>query len=788
MYGITDNGIVEGLGKTTIKFEFETNDELKRFLNDNKENLIDNYVDVEYTEDTDTKQQRKGNQKTLKGCLRGLGKPPADIFNVSEDKLKTFGFSPTYERLTDYSHLIDSADHTDQLTGYGFDGATLKTLVNVCQKYRYQVAKLADHLKADTPEQSAFNIWHWLHCNVKYNYDTAGKEEIRTPARSWADRDSGVDCDCLSVFTACLLLDMGYSPKFEIVAFSNKPQYSHIFVNLNGMAIDRVLPMFNRRPSLITKTMTMDIPVYQLSGVEDTAIMNGLNGLYTSTLSKIAAGTATKKDRLNFRKTQVLVTLQGADYNAFRLAGLLMPYVTDIDNEGNYYFNNEEIADIAVAGENELIAEELRGADEITLGKLFKKIGKALKKAAKKVASGVKKVAKSTAKAVKTVAKQTAKVTKAAVKSAANAVKATANVVKAGAQAATGKGAKAKATLKKAGQQVKKAVTQPVKAVAKATKEVVKKAVVEPVKTAVKVTVINPTKTIAKGTVKAVKTVAKATGKVLKKALKIAGKVFKVIFVKLNPLTVLMRNSLRMLVAINFLGMATKFNIANLTKDQAIAEGYTEQMWNDAKKAKQRVVKFFTKLGGKEKNIEKAIVNGSKKKAIFKKDYNKNTKIVENGEDDATLSGDESPILTGFDGLGAAGTIGAALASVGAFIGKIWGWIKNIVPKIGKGIVKAGKAVGNAAKKTGNAVKNLTSKLPDGVKQTAKDLINTAKDTALNKLKDKIQSKSEDNLPQEELPQSATKKSNLPLILGITAGALTVGAIIYAVSKNKKAA
>ena len=804
MYGIDDNGIVDGLGKPTIKFEFDTNDELKRFLNDNKENLIENYVDVDYTESNESTDTKQGKQKSLKGCLRGLGKPPADIFNVPENQLKTFGFSPTYERLTDYSHLIDTADNTDQLTGYGFDGATLKTLVNVCQRYRHQVAKLADHLKADTPDQSAFNIWHWLHCNVKYNYDTAGKEEIRTPARTWADRKRGVDCDCLSVFTACLLLNMGYSPKFEIVAFSNKPQYSHIFVNLNGMAIDRVLPMFNRRPSLISKTMFMDIPVYQLSGVDDTEIMNGLNGLYSSTLSKIAAGTASKKDRLNFRKTQVLVTLQGTDYNAFRLAGLLMPYVSDIDEMGNYYFDNENVADVAVAGENELVAAELRGADEYTLGKLFKKIGKALKKAAKSTVKAVKKVAKSTGKAVKavakttgkavkTVAKQTAKVTKAAVKSAANAVKATANVVKAGAQAAAGKGKAAKATLKKAGTQVKKTVVQPVKTVAKATKEIVKKAVVQPVKTAVKVTVINPTKKVVKGTVKAVKTVAKTAAKVVKKTLKIAGKVFKVIFVKLNPATVLMRNSLRLLVALNFVGMATKLNVANMTKDQAIKDGYTAKMWDDAKKAKDRVIKFFTKLGGKKANIEKAIVNGAKKKALFKKDYKPTSKIVETGNDNATLSGTESPIITGIDGLGAAVTIGSALASVGAFIGKIWKWIANIAKTAGKAVAKAtvktgqavakatkktgqaiatatkktGQAIATAAKKTGALVKKVADKMPDGVKQTVKD---------------------EENLPQEQLPQSITKKSNLPLILGISAGVLTIGAIAYSMSKKKSKA
>lgn len=820
MYGVTDSGIVNGLGKPTIKFEFDTNDELKRFLNDNKETLIENYVDVEpESEPEPTPKQRKR--------LNGIGQPPADVFNVPESKLKCGGFVPTYERLSDYSHLIDNADHTDQLTGYGFDKATIDTLIDTCQRYYKQVAKLAAHLKADTPAQSAFNVWHWLHTNIKYNYDAAGKEEIRTPARSWADRQSGVDCDCLSVFTACLLLNMGYAPKFEIVAFANKPQYSHIFVNLDGIAIDRVLPTFNRRPSLITKTLFMDIPVYRLSGVEDVALQNTLQGLYDSTLSKIAAGTASKKDKLDFRKTQVLVTLQGTDYNAFRLAGIIMPYVVDMDNNGGYYFDNEEIAGLAAAGENDLIAAELSGADEITLGKLFKKLKKAIKKVAKKVATGVKKVAKATTTAVKTVAKQTAKVTKAAVKSAANAVRATANVVKAGAQAATGKGSAAKATLKKAGQQVKKAVVQPVKTVAKATQQIVKKAVVQPVKTAVKVTVVQPTKAAVKTTAKVVKATAKATAKAVKATgnaikkvvqatIKVAGKLFKVIFVKLNPATVLLRNSLRLLIAINFLGMATRLNVSNMAKTAAIAAGYTEQMWTDSQKAKDRVIRFFTKLGGKKSNIEKAIINGAKKKALFKKDYKPTSKIVESGEDNATLSGD-APILNGFDGLCGPVTIGSALAAVGGFIAKIWKWIAKIVPKAAKAVAtatkktgqaiakaakattkavatvakKTGTAVATAVKKTGALVKKVADKVPQGVKDTVKDTVknvaNTLKDNAINKLQDKIAKKTENKVVPQ--PQIVTKKkSNLPLILGIAAGTLLVGGIAIAASKKKKRA
>lgn len=648
----------DGLGKPTIKFEFESNEQLKDFLKENKENLIDSEVeDAEVVED-----EPNFKRKSLRGGFQD-GKP-ADVFNCSESELVCKGFKPTYKRLSDYSGLIDAADGQNKFCGYGFDKTTLNTLLECC-KYYPQVVRLAEHLKADSELQSAFNVWHWLHTNIAYNYDAEGKEEIRTPARVWADRKTGVDCDCLAVFTACLFICMGYKPAFEIVGFNNTNQYSHIFVNLNGAAVDRVLPVFLQRPALITKTMIMQIPVYKLSGVNG---LNGcelgavakLQGLYSSTLSKIFTHTATPEETLDFRKIKVLLSLQGVDNNAFKLASAVMPYVAAIDDNGAYYFRDAAVAAEAARQDKILHDLELRNDAKGLAGwNPFKDIAKA----AKSVGSGIAKAAKAT------------------VNSVANATKATFNLTKAGIQAATGNTQKAKETLIKAGQQAKSSVVDPLKTSWDVTVDITKNTVIDP----------------------------------LVNTVRIAGKLFKIIFIKLNPVLILMRNSLRLLIAVNFLGMATRLNIANYSKDAAIKAGYTAQQWEEAKKAKDRVIRFFTKIGGVKSKIEKSIENGAKKKALFKKDYNKNTKIVETSDTDAQLSG-TAPILLGVDGLGEPGTIAAALASVGAFIAKVWGWIKNIVPKAvewvkeNKDKIKTGiDTAKNLLSKKGNSTDNDTA-------------------------------------------------------------------------------
>lgn len=305
------------LGKPTIKLEFENNGELL--------SLFD------------------------AGTING-DKEPAAIFNCPESQLDCKGYRPTYKILPSYDHLIDPADGQSKLVGYGFEEATLSELIEACKYYR-QVARLAQHLKASDALQTAFNIWHFLHTNVRYNYDAPGLEEIRVPARVWADRFSGVDCDCLAVFTACLLLNLGYRPQFEIVGFDNSPKYSHIYVTLDGYPIDRVLPSFLDRPKNITKTKIMDIPVYQLSGCD---LHGGLSGIYDSTLRRIATGTASAQDCLDFRKAQVLVSLQGCNPDAATLAEILMPYVGVVADDGAYYFTNANVAKVATEADSEL--------------------------------------------------------------------------------------------------------------------------------------------------------------------------------------------------------------------------------------------------------------------------------------------------------------------------------------------------------------------------------------------------------------------------------------------------
>lgn len=182
-----------------------------------------------------------------------LGKTANNTLYNNLEILDYRGMRPTYKQLPDYSQFFAPAANKNSLKGWGLND-TKKLIADICRNHYKECAAIAKHLKAETKLQSAFNLWHWLHHNIRYEYDREGREEVRTPSRTWADRHRGVDCDCLSVFAWCVLKCMGYNPAFELAAFRNKPAYSHIYINLDGIVVDRVWYVFNSRPPGVTKT------------------------------------------------------------------------------------------------------------------------------------------------------------------------------------------------------------------------------------------------------------------------------------------------------------------------------------------------------------------------------------------------------------------------------------------------------------------------------------------------------------------------------------------------------
>lgn len=261
VYGTTYYKAFNGLGKPSIKLEFEDNMDTSEIDKHIK------YFVAYYSEPT------KYEAYTMDGYTIGNAEYAAqnftkpDIFNAdslgragasnalynNNDILDCRGMAPTYKILDSYDAFFAPAQHAATFAGVGLSD-TKKLIADICRAHYKDCARIAQHLKGDNKLQSAFNLWHWMRHNIRYEYDREGREEVRTPLRTWADRRRGVDCDCLSVFAWCALKCMGYDPAFELVSFNGKAAPSHILVNLDGIRLDRVWFVFNALPPGVTGT------------------------------------------------------------------------------------------------------------------------------------------------------------------------------------------------------------------------------------------------------------------------------------------------------------------------------------------------------------------------------------------------------------------------------------------------------------------------------------------------------------------------------------------------------
>jgi len=543
-------------------------------------------------------------------------------YDVLEHNTKTWdlkGFSPTYKILPSYDHLIDPA--IVKTTIVTEDNCTIPlTIANIqhlIQKFSYQVRNLAAHLKGNNHEQSCFNIWHWIKTNIPYGHEP--DEELRTPARTYYDskQEHPVDCDDYAIMAACLLYEMykPVAPDIRIVAFNNKPDYSHIYTMLKGIVVDGVMSVFNEHPKNITKHMKLSI----LEGIEGHDF-SGFGEVTSSLidkgkflLQKFKKGNASPDEKKDLNKILYLLGHESEDTRKVFLG--IMKHIDDI-RDGKIIFKSEKINTLLKGIENislgaieslnsmelgaipllyEMSDNELAALDDIAgcLGKLHLKVPKVIKKLAKNVET---------------------------------------------------------------------VVTLPIKTLV----NVVKATVIEPTKTIVNITEAAG-KDIAKGHFKEI---GKDAARYAKQAVKDEKSIIKtevhdigegikavVAIVKVtNPLLLSMRASILLVLELNVGNISKMLSVGAGTLAEAQARDYTQTQYHEHVDVFKKAAKLFDNIGGEPETFVKAINNGKKHHPILP---GKNAGVKGMGE------------------LGIATE--AAVAESSGFIATVITWLKKLV-------------------------------------------------------------------------------------------------------------
>lgn len=159
---------------------------------------------------------------------------------------------------------------------------TVKAIKKIIPQYKHQASKIAKVLKGRDLKDTCKNIWNFVYQNIQYKEDKTGTEELRVPNRVWADRFSGVDCDCYSLLIGCIFENLGIKYKLRLAEYNNKGYFQHIYpIVLTGkkrfdfftmgnedeiIVIDCVMDNFNKEQGY-TNYEDIDMDLHRLEGI-----------------------------------------------------------------------------------------------------------------------------------------------------------------------------------------------------------------------------------------------------------------------------------------------------------------------------------------------------------------------------------------------------------------------------------------------------------------------------------------------------------------------------------------
>lgn len=156
----------------------------------------------------------------------------------------------------------------------------VRHIKTVISRYHIQCAGIAPVLKGDTLRETCANIFRFVYEHIDYVPDELGYEQVRRPARLWADRKG--DCDCYTVFIASILKCLHIPCKLRMTDYGEG--YQHIYVIVPDSdaprgywTIDPVLDVFDDEAPNVYRVQ--DESIKPTAAIALSGLGNGLSGV-----------------------------------------------------------------------------------------------------------------------------------------------------------------------------------------------------------------------------------------------------------------------------------------------------------------------------------------------------------------------------------------------------------------------------------------------------------------------------------------------------------------------------
>ena len=288
---------------------------------------------------------------------------------------------------------------------------TVELMEKVVHKFLTDTARIAPVLRRNTIEETCKSIYDFVYNHIQYKLDKRGLEQLRRPARSWAERRTGVDCDCMSIFISSILTNLKIPHSFRITRYS-ADHWQHVYVIVPDQRggytnIDAVVSPYGYEKPFTDK---MDYTM-SLNGI-NVAVLSGLNSdldtvVMGAGLSGSDLGATTAKQDLDSIYRHLVATRKSIAENPKMVSSIDDPQalIKMLDYAIQYFYTDKRDEALAVLEKNEEqlnfrngfsgLGDDVFDHDEYALNGPGKKgFFKGIKNAVQKVGKGLKEVGK----------------------------------------------------------------------------------------------------------------------------------------------------------------------------------------------------------------------------------------------------------------------------------------------------------------------------------------------------------------------------------------------------------
>ena len=131
----------------------------------------------------------------------------------------------------DLDSLMPKTPCKSTLLGDGTTDFSISEMKKQAEKYSWQTENLADALAKSTLADTVLSFHDFLYNNLQYKADSED-QLLRSPACSWQQRETGIDCKSYSIFAASLCINLGitcYIRRIKQAGYA-PTEFTHVYV------------------------------------------------------------------------------------------------------------------------------------------------------------------------------------------------------------------------------------------------------------------------------------------------------------------------------------------------------------------------------------------------------------------------------------------------------------------------------------------------------------------------------------------------------------------------------